>query len=182
MMLVYTSYIIHMPEQTMKTLMSKNPTTKEWLRYYRNIWVRNAVARAIDVQNDENAYAIKPDAFVIEEDAMGQQHNVPILKRLEMRKLGVQDALDVVKACDVMLAVPEAEFFDRFFSEKALAVKEETVAAATGADAKEKTAEVAPEVAAEKAEEVTPTATEENVAPVEGEDDGTNNTSEEAKV
>lgn len=102
-------------------LLKANFTDVQWLQYYKNVWTRNAVARAIDVQNDRNILAVKPDAEVIEEDHMGVQRGTTIKQRLEYRKLALKDALDIVKAIETLSAIAPENFAKEVFSDEALA-------------------------------------------------------------
>jgi hypothetical protein len=91
------------PVQTMPTndgLTTKIYTAKEWLTYYRNIWVRNLVARTIDVENDAKLKASDPTFMVQNDDG----RPVMVKERLEHRKIIVQDALDLVASIDACLA------------------------------------------------------------------------------
>ena len=97
-------------------------TPKEWLTYYRNVWLRNAVARTIDVKNDEMAKAKDPEQ-IVSHDSNGDP--VPVKERVETRKILVQDALDIVRVIDELLKTEDSVFEETHWSEKALAVAED---------------------------------------------------------
>lgn len=111
------------PSQTIPNvaeLSARDFTAKQWLRYYKNIWTRNAVARTVDVVADEALKAINPEEPV--ESGIGDGRVIPVKERLEHRKILVQDALDVREAIDKLLALSEEEFEKARWSKEALAV------------------------------------------------------------
>ena len=161
--------------QTMPPLddmIKKEVTAKEWLLFYKNVWTRNAMARAIDILTDKEAKAIDPEQPVAHNNEI-----VAVKVRLEDRKIALQDALDIINAVNKLLEIPDEEFDAKVTSKEALAVDEDmipkeeptpeviTEAVPEGVTAtaeevlavEETPAEVAPEVAPEvAAEEVTP--------------------------
>jgi len=101
--------------------MVKNGYTKShWLQYYKNLWTRNAVAMAIDVQGDKVRKAEDPEMSV--ED---NNQSMPVKIRLENRKIKLQDYLDVITAIDTLMAIEESELDAKVFSKEALAVDED---------------------------------------------------------
>ena len=102
-------------------LASKKYSPREWLNYYRNIWVRNNVARTIDVMTDVALKAQDPEQMVNCEDEGVR----PVKARLEIRKKAVQDGLGLVKAIDELLAIPEGEFSDKVWGDAFLSVAED---------------------------------------------------------
>lgn len=95
-------------------------TPKQWITYYKNTWVRNCVARTIDVKVDEVKKAKNPDELV---EFNGQE--IPVKVRLEHRKMLLQDALELVTAADLLNETPAEEWDEKVWSEKALAVAED---------------------------------------------------------
>lgn len=94
-------------------------TPRQWLNYYRNIWVRNSIARTIDVQTD---MALKAkDKTMMVPDETGQ--NVLIGARLESRKIILQDALELIESIDTLLGVSDENFIKERWSKEALAVE-----------------------------------------------------------
>ena len=109
------------PIQTMPNMefmVKANLTPRECLQYYKNVWTRNVVARTIDVACDQALKTKDPEELVANDD--GRQ--IPVKERLEHRKIIVQDALDLIAAIDVLLAIPEAEFTAKVWSKEALKV------------------------------------------------------------
>lgn len=147
----------------MAELTKNNYGPKEWLTYYKNVWTRNIIARAIDVQTDISALAIDPEGEVVEQDMMGNTKIVPIKERLEMRKIAIQDAQDIIDAIDALLVSANdttVDFAQKYFSKEALAVQpEEKKSDESQAETTEPVAEVVP--AEEKKEEVAETPAEE---------------------
>lgn len=112
-----------MKEDTMPSFDSmtqKNYSRREWITYYKNVWERNATARLIDVQTDTAKKAVDPEELV--DDQSGQ--NIPVKVRLEMRKMAVAEALEIVKATDALLALSDDELVAKT-SDEALKVAED---------------------------------------------------------
>ena len=103
------------------TLTKQQYTAQEWMQYYKNIWVRNLVARTIDVKNDQKLKAKNPDELVMGEDG----NPLPVKVRLENRKIVVQDALDLIATIDELLAISGDTFAATVWSEEALKVDED---------------------------------------------------------
>lgn len=102
-------------------LINKDITNKQWLTYYRNIWRRNCVAASLDVVTDTEAKLKNPEEMVACED----QEIRPVKARLEMRKEKLQTILNILKATETLIAIPEAEFEAKTWSTEALAVAED---------------------------------------------------------
>ena len=127
-----------MPPENMAQLMpnfellvGRDYSATEWLRFYKNIWTRNLMARVIDVQTDKTIHAKDAYAELVEQDQFRNQRVVKIKDRLEDRKILVQDALDIIRSADELLdlAKDDAVFIEATLSEKALApAPEETPA------------------------------------------------------
>lgn len=94
-------------------------TPQEFLLYYKNTWIRNAAARTIDVQTDRVKKAADPEEMVEHEGKI-----IPVKERLELRKIGVQEALDIVNGADALLKTDLAgkTFAEVFWSADALKV------------------------------------------------------------
>ena len=114
------------PMQTMITMdaLTKNDyTPKMWLTYYRNVWIRNTVARSIDVVTDQKLKKEDPEQMV-EEAGTGQI--IPVKQRLEARKIAVQDGLNIIAGIDRLLTLPaDVNFEEKYWSKEALAVDED---------------------------------------------------------
>lgn len=100
-------------------LTQRDFTPQEFLLYYKNIWIRNAAARTIDVQTDRVKKAIDPNVMVEHEGKV-----IPVKERLELRKIGVQEALDIIAGADALLKTDLAgkTFAEVLWSEEALKV------------------------------------------------------------
>lgn len=126
-------------------------TAREWLQYYKNIWTRNAISRAVDVKTDEIIKATNPEELVDNPmNPHGQPHlpiQIPVKERVEYRKLLVKDALDIIAGVDALLEIPEDQFHTKVLSEEALAVAPDMIK-----KEEEKKPEVAPEAAEPAAE------------------------------
>lgn len=90
---------------SMDALTQKLYTAKEWLTYYRNIWLRNTLARAVDVQVDIKNKETDPEQDV----PLASGEIGPVKVRLEERKLAVRDARAFVEALDILLATTESD-------------------------------------------------------------------------
>ncbi len=120
---------------SIEQLIGRKVTSKEWLNYYRNVWLRNAVARAVDVKCDSILAAKNPEDMVMEyevETGAPTGEKIPVKVRLETRKLLVQDALDVVESVDALLKEEETSYFGK--EALAPAVEEKKEAPATPAN------------------------------------------------
>lgn len=95
-------------------------TPKEWARYYRNTWARNSVAKTIDVENDKQMKAVNPDEIVQNSDG----RMMPVKERLENRKIELQDALDIMRHAEALLALSDEELAAKWTPE-ALKVDED---------------------------------------------------------
>lgn len=136
-------------------LTNKILTPREWLIYYKNIWTRNAVARAIDVNTDQVLKVTTPDAVFLDQNT-GQ--TITVAERLENRKISVQDALDIIAGADRLLATPDEEFEKTYFSAEALKVSPDMIPSPFAAELTpeaQKESEPAP-VVEEKTPEVLP--------------------------
>jgi hypothetical protein len=87
-------------------LTGKNVTVREWLTYYKNVWTRNTAARLIDVETDRVRKAEDPEQMV-EDGTTGAQ--VAVKTRYEMRKMAVQEGLDILQAADALLALSDED-------------------------------------------------------------------------
>lgn len=105
-----------------------NLEKKDWLRYYKNVWVRNLTARLIDVETDKVMKAADPEQVVLLDD--GQ--SVPVKVRLEHRKIMVQDAVDLIAGIDLLMALSDEEL-DKKAMPEALVVDEDMKPKAEGA-------------------------------------------------
>jgi len=103
-----------------KDMVTNGYTKSHWLQYYKNLWTRNAVAMAIDVQGDKVRKAEDPEMIV--ED---NNQSMPVKIRLENRKIKLQDYLDVITAIDALMAIEGNELDAKVFSKEALAVDED---------------------------------------------------------
>ncbi len=105
-------------------LTAKSYSTKEWLTYYLNVWSRNLVARAIDVEHDKRAKLINPEEIVLESSPDGRLEKITVKERLENRKIMVSDALNLVKSIEGMLSYLDTENSDEniFWGKTALKV------------------------------------------------------------
>lgn len=99
-------------------LAKNNITRKEWLQYYKNVWTRNLMARAIDVASDDALKLEDPNTEVLGEPG----ELIPVKERLERRKLHVQDALAILKGVEILMGLSEEEIEAKFLSEEALKV------------------------------------------------------------
>jgi len=119
----------HHTQKTMQTFIEatgKIFTLKEILTYYRNIWMQHVIARAIDVQTDVAKKANNPEEEVENIDPITRQISyITVKERLELRKILVKEAQEIVSAIDTMLAVEEDKIAETFLGEKALAVDED---------------------------------------------------------
>lgn len=96
-------------------LVKESFTTKQWLNYYKNIWSRNHAARVIDMYTDIRLKAEDPNQMVTSEDG----REIMVKERLEHRKILVQDAIDLLKTVDDLLA---RENIESAWDKEALAV------------------------------------------------------------
>ena len=109
---------------TVKELVTMQFTNKHWLQYYLNIWTRNSMAVAIDVQTDKALKLQNP-----EEEVEHVEDNVkmiiPVKDRLEKRKILLQDYLDRITGIKYLLSIADEEFEAKVLSKEALAVDED---------------------------------------------------------
>lgn len=103
---------------SMDSMTQKVYSVREWFTFYKNTWLRNSAARAIDVYTDTVLLAKEGPEFMVEDGRTGQ--NIPVKIRLELRKMNVQDAIEIVKAADALLALTDEEIEAKCFSEEAL--------------------------------------------------------------
>lgn len=90
--------------ESIESLTRENFTATEWARYYKNVWMRNALARTIDVQSDINIMAKNPNQMVqVDSPSSRDVSFAPVAERLEMRKIALQDALDILESIEVVL-------------------------------------------------------------------------------
>lgn len=90
---------------TMDTLTKVTYTMRDWLMYYKNIWTRNATARLIDVQCDIATKAKNPEELVDGDDGRPIQVKV----RLEMRKMALEQALELIGNIDATLSLNDEQ-------------------------------------------------------------------------
>lgn len=95
-------------------MIAKDIGVREWLTYYRNVWVRNLAARLIDVRTDVIKKKKDPEEVVehyMFDENIGQNRTVhiPVKERLEMRKILVQDCVDLLEALDELDALSDEE-------------------------------------------------------------------------
>lgn len=93
-----------------------NYSPKQWLQYYRNIWVRNRMGSMCDVMHDgaRDPQGITGDNV---QDDLGRvqvdDHNNPVKKtygqRLEERKEQVKRANGIIEAIDKLMALDDAD-------------------------------------------------------------------------
>lgn len=106
----------------MEYMVKAKLTPKEALNYYRNIWTKNMIARAIDVQCDINSKAKNPNEPVPHEGEGNRE--VTVKERLEFRKILLQDAVDLLAAIDKLNALSDEEL-PKFWGTEALAVADD---------------------------------------------------------
>lgn len=109
---------------TMDILTKKEYSPRDWLIYYKNVWIRNTIARTIDVDTDRALKNVDPETMV---DVPENGQVVPVKVRLESRKISVQDGLDIIAAIDRLLAsLPEGQTFEsKYWSKEALKVDDD---------------------------------------------------------
>ena len=147
-----------MNDQNVAFLIAENLTVRQWLQYYKNVWMRNLSARVIDVETDTTLKSVNPEEQVQAEDGRA----VTVKERLEMRKIVVQDAVDLIAGIDSLLALTDEDLAKKYGTD-ALKVAEDMLpkveekAPATDAPATpEVEPEKAPEAPAEAPAEATP--------------------------
>ena len=89
-------------------MLTDSTTLKQWLTFYKNTWTKYLAARLIDVQSDTTLKAINPEEEV-DHEIDGMPVKIPVKKRLELRKIFVQDAVDLLASIDAFLALSEEE-------------------------------------------------------------------------
>jgi hypothetical protein len=113
------------PVQTMphlETLIKGSYNIREWLHYYKNIWVRNLTARLIDVETDKVLKQQDPEQLVPSHDG----REMVVKERLEYRKMLVQDAVDLIAGIELLIAKSDDELKSAC-SKEALAVAEDMI-------------------------------------------------------
>ena len=114
---------------TLDVLTQKNYSAKQWLQYYRNVWLRNTIARTIDVNTDQKLKKDDPKAMVIDAET---GRPIPVAERLENRKIAVQDGLDIIEGIDRLLEACQdsseaGEFEKKHWSKEALKVDDDMI-------------------------------------------------------
>lgn len=94
--------------ESIEALTTKNYTATDWALYYKNVWMRNAIARTIDVQSDMSIFANNPNQMVQVDSPNGRDMSFcPVTERIEIRKIALQDAIDIIKSIDVVLGTSD---------------------------------------------------------------------------
>ncbi len=96
-------------------------TLQEWFTYYRNTWMRNAIARTVDVMIDERQKAVTPNEECFWFNEVGQPLLMTVSERLEKRKLALQDALDILNVVETLSAAGD-NFESTYWTKEALAI------------------------------------------------------------
>lgn len=108
-------------EQITELLVTNKFTKRDWLNHYKNVWMRNSVARTIDLELDKMNAAIDPNIVVTMD---GSRETVKVIRRAEMRKMALTDCLELLKAIDILLALSDEEL-DARWSEEAIKLNPE---------------------------------------------------------
>ena len=109
-------------------LSTKSLTDKEWLIYYRNVWMRNVVARTIDVDCDTVLKANNPDEMVQNDNPNDfNKQFMPVAERLERRKIALADGIKLIASIDRLLAIENIP--GTFWTEDALKVSDDMMRA-----------------------------------------------------
>lgn len=109
---------------SVKELVTMQYTNKHWLQYYLNIWTRNSMAVAIDVETDKALKLQNPEEEVEHvEDSVRMV--ITVKERLEKRKILLQDYLDRIAGIKYLLSIADEEFEAKVLSKEALAVAED---------------------------------------------------------
>lgn len=111
--------------ESFEVLATKTFTDKDFLQYYQNMWMRNTIARLIDVQTDLTRKETNPDEMVELDGKL-----MKIGERLEHRKILVQEAMDIFNAAKVLSSLPDEELATRY-SPEGLKVAEDMLPVAT---------------------------------------------------
>lgn len=84
-------------------------TPRQWLQYYRNIWVRNAMGSMTDVMHDNIAIAANPDAVTGDmiPDGKGAARPMTFKERAESRKENVVRSNGIIAAVDALMALDD---------------------------------------------------------------------------
>lgn len=90
--------------ESFEALATKEFTQKQFLNYYINIWNRNVAARLIDVQTDLTKKEANPDELVELDGKV-----MKIGERVELRKILVQDAMDIYNAAKKLYSLPDLD-------------------------------------------------------------------------
>lgn len=112
-------------EEYNEILATKILTKKEWLTYYKNMWTRNCISRAVDVEVDKARKINTPDMTFFNQQT-GQVTTVA--QNLEERKIKLQEGLEILAGVNALLETPEEEFEAKYYSPEALKVAEDVVA------------------------------------------------------
>lgn len=125
--------IQQIPFLSIEAMVTKDYGTRQWLQYYKNIWERNVSARLIDVYTDTVLKAKDANMPTDEQDTdvagrpMFEANNAimkPVKKRLEERKIALQDGIDILKGISAVLALDDAAIA-KMCSPEALKVAED---------------------------------------------------------
>lgn len=114
--------------ESFETLATVSYSPKQFLQYYINLWVRNVIARSIDVLCDEKTKEIEGKDFMVELDG----RPMTIGDRVETRKVLVQEAQDIVDAARELMALSDEDLAKRWSTE-GLAVAEDMLPPASKA-------------------------------------------------
>lgn len=110
--------------ESIEALTTKNYTAADWALYYKNVWMRNAIARTIDVQSDMNIFAKNPNQMVQVDSPNGRDMSFcPVTERIEIRKIALQDAIDILQSIDVVLGT--SDITGHYWNPEFLKVSEE---------------------------------------------------------
>jgi hypothetical protein len=95
-------------------LCTVNYTPKQWLQYYRNIWVRNLMASMTDIAHDSAILAAEPDAVTegrqdLVPDGKGSAVQKTMAQRLEERKANARRANQIIAAVDSLAGMTDDE-------------------------------------------------------------------------
>lgn len=128
---------------SMDAMLTIEYTPRQWLTFYKNVWTRNLMACITDVQADRllkaaNPLAETPDLLTNENGhpligENGKPKRKLVAQRLEERKNGVQNSLDILASLDSLLALSEDDLAKTWADE---ALKPEAVPAAKVDDTK----------------------------------------------
>lgn len=77
-------------------------TPRQWVTFYKNLWMRNLIARTIDMQTAAAEVAQDKDQPVQDDET---RQAISAADRLERRKMKVSVAVEVIASIDAMLAI-----------------------------------------------------------------------------